>query len=155
METKTCKKCGAERQLSHFYKHPKAADGHDNSCKECRKEAVRKNRKRNADYYRAYDAKRFKEDPKVRERHKRYQQTPDGKKSMNAARKKWGDNNSDKKAASTLINNRVRDGRILKPDKCRDCGSTGRIEGHHEDYSKPLEVVWLCRQCHVNRHKEN
>lgn len=36
---------------------------------------------------------------------------------------------------------------------CERCGkqSTHR---HHEDYSKPLEVVYLCSRCHKQRHKE-
>lgn len=33
------------------------------------------------------------------------------------------------------------------------CGST-KVDAHHEDYSKPLDVVWMCRQCHSNLHKE-
>lgn len=154
MDIKKCKKCGAEKQLSHFYKHPKAADGHDSSCKECRKDAVRENRKKNAEYYRAYDAKRFQEDPRVKERHLRYQATPAGRESMARAKEKWHKSNPEKRAAHFLLNNRVRDGKIVKPARCQECGSAGRIEGHHEDYSKPLEVEWLCPQCHTNRHKD-
>lgn len=43
---------------------------------------------------------------------------------------------------------------LKRSNKCSRCGLVGRIHGHHEDYSKPLEVVWLCPQCHKDRHKE-
>lgn len=167
MDKKSCKKCGEEKLLSHFYKHPKAADGRDSSCKDCRKEAVRKNREKNADYYRAYDAKRFKEDPRVRARHKRYQATEAGQESMRrakekwarenpdelrAAKKRWADANPEKKRAHTMVGNAVRDGRLSKPEKCEECGAGGLIHGHHEDYSKPLDVDWLCPKCHAKRH---
>lgn len=42
-------------------------------------------------------------------------------------------------------------GQIHKPDHCPICGCSSdkhRIEAHHEDYSKPLDVVWCCTQCH-------
>lgn len=46
----------------------------------------------------------------------------------------------------------------LVPQPCADCGAD-KSEKHHEDYSKPFEIVWLCRKCHRKRHwqasKEN
>jgi hypothetical protein len=42
----------------------------------------------------------------------------------------------------------VKRGRIVKAG-CAICGSTDKVEGHHNDYSKPLDVVWLCRGHHV------
>jgi rubrerythrin len=44
-------------------------------------------------------------------------------------------------------------GRLIKKP-CERCNSIHKVEGHHEDYSKPLEVVWLCKSCHVARHAE-
>ena len=41
---------------------------------------------------------------------------------------------------------------LLTPEPCRDCGSEDNLHKHHEDYSKPLEVVWLCAPCHRDRH---
>lgn len=35
---------------------------------------------------------------------------------------------------------------------CVQCGSTTEIEMHHEDYSRPLDVTPLCRDCHLERH---
>jgi hypothetical protein len=36
---------------------------------------------------------------------------------------------------------------------CQKCGE--KAEMHHEDYSKPLEVTWLCRECHLNLHAKH
>jgi hypothetical protein len=59
-----------------------------------------------------------------------------------------------KKLARSYVISNVRHGYIDRPTECQQCRSTSSIEAHHEDYSKPLEVVWLCKSCHMNRHKE-
>ena len=46
----------------------------------------------------------------------------------------------------------VRTGRMTRPDSCPRCDSTTRIVGHHEDYSKPLDVLWMCSRCHSRLH---
>jgi len=40
----------------------------------------------------------------------------------------------------------------LKRGHCKTCGAIGDILGHHNDYSKPYEVTWLCRKHHYNLH---
>jgi hypothetical protein len=145
--TKKCKVCGATDKDAEFYA------GVNNRCKDCHKELSRQNRAKNIDYYREYDRKRFQDDPRVRERHKRYQDTDAGKAAALRSRKKWLGQNPEKRAAHVILGNRIRDGHIVKPDTCEACGLKARLDGHHHDYSKPLDVEWLCRKCHVDRHK--
>lgn len=43
----------------------------------------------------------------------------------------------------------VRRGRLIRPTLCEECGQPGRrIEGAHRDYTRPLDVRWLCTSCH-------
>lgn len=41
---------------------------------------------------------------------------------------------------------------LLKEQPCEDCGSD-QVEIHHDDYSKPLQVRWKCRPCHLEHHR--
>lgn len=44
------------------------------------------------------------------------------------------------------------DGRLIKPSICSECGANKNIQAHHYDYSKPLDVTWLCGKCHKAIH---
>lgn len=46
----------------------------------------------------------------------------------------------------------VQNGTLERPDRCARCNAEGGVEGHHADYSKPLEVEWLCKRCHLAEH---
>jgi hypothetical protein len=52
------------------------------------------------------------------------------------------------KAARVALRNALRRGEVVKPPACEKCGTPGYVEGSHNDYSRPLEVEWLCRSCH-------
>jgi hypothetical protein len=149
---KKCKDCEAEKPLSEFYAHKGMKDGRLNICKDCAKAAAIKNRAAKVEYYRVYDAKRFQEDPRVKERQKAYRKTDEGKAATQRAREKWLAENPEKRAAHVILGSYVSTGRVDKPDVCSICGAGGTIDGHHHDYAKPLEVEWLCRKCHMQRH---
>ena len=146
---RTCRVCGKTESEVVFY------DWLNNVCRADHLNERREYTKNNKEMFRKYDANRYQNDPRVRERHKRYRKTPAGKASVAASQKRWLDANPEKRAAHVILGHRIRDGHVLKPDTCEHCGlKSERIEGHHEDYAKPLEVVWLCSMCHVKIHKK-
>lgn len=55
--------------------------------------------------------------------------------------------------ARRVLSVAIKKGLVRRPKKCSECGWKGRVHGHHEDYNKPLEVVWLCQVCHGKRHR--
>lgn len=56
-----------------------------------------------------------------------------------------------KSNARAYLKMNIKRGKVEKGVCCR-CGSE-KTEAHHKDYSKPLEVIWLCRPCHLELHK--
>lgn len=51
--------------------------------------------------------------------------------------------------ARNLVQKAVDRGHMEKPATCSACDDEGvRIEAHHEDYERPLDVTWLCKPCH-------
>lgn len=57
-----------------------------------------------------------------------------------------------KQHAHALVYAAVRNGRLTRPSECNQCPRTEKIEAHHDDYYKPLEVQWLCNRCHRKLH---
>jgi hypothetical protein len=135
---KTCFKCGAEKPLTDFYVHPQMGDGRLNKCKECTKRDVQKNYRDNVEHYREYERKRF--------------QQKDRKESIIKHQRTRRARNPEKEAARRKFTYAVRTGKIERPDTCEKCGAEGGIQGHHHDYSKPLDVAWLCFKCHRAEH---
>lgn len=45
-------------------------------------------------------------------------------------------------------------GLLVRPETCSACGvQDKKINAHHPDYAKPLDVVWLCYRCHAEEEK--
>jgi hypothetical protein len=136
-ELKTCFKCGETKDRGEFYRHGQMGDGLLGKCKDCTKRDVRQHRMDNADALREYD----------RERSKRPERRAERTRRAYADRAK----HPDKTSARYAVSNALRDGR-LKKRPCAFCGFDERVEAHHHDYSKPLDVTWLCSPCHRRFH---
>jgi hypothetical protein len=59
-----------------------------------------------------------------------------------------------KELARSAVTHAVRSGVLTKPRHCQACGDSGRLCGHHADYTRPLDVTWLCLPCHAELHRE-
>lgn len=71
-----------------------------------------------------------------------------------------GTKSSDK--AQNILEEAIEKGRVQRKNICEICGESGKfsdgrtkIQAHHCDYNKPLEVMWLCQKCHHEWHKNN
>lgn len=147
--TRTCRTCGKCQPITEFYKNTHG-HGYTHQCKACIRVQVKAYRAANLDKVQAYDRERGQlESRKAANRARSV-----SAESRAAYSRKYHDKEPEGRAARIALGNAVRDGRVVKPDGCERCGEARRIHGHHEDYSKPLEVVWLCAPCHGARHRE-
>ena len=138
IRSKECFKCKAVKPLEEFYKHPKMADGHVNKCKECNKKDVTENRNKNIERIRAYDRQRGK--------------NPERMKAAAEISKAWLNADKRRMQCHNAVTRAVRAGTLVRMP-CERCGNEKSL-AHHEDYDKPLDVMWLCQPCHKQRHKE-
>ena len=155
MKTKVCKKCGKELPIDEFYTHKQMGDGYLNFCKECVKARVSKHRETNIEKIREYDRNR----PNNKERRKREREAiyADEKRlaKYKEQKQEWAKKNKNKRNAQNKLKRAIQNGSVIKPNKCEICGKINcDIEGHHYDYSKPLDVIWLCTECHGKVHKQ-
>jgi hypothetical protein len=144
---KACFRCGKEKLLSEFYAHPRMTDGRLGKCKECTKTDTRNNYRANREQYREYERMRRDLPHRVLAR-ELYAQTPNGRERRCISREKWEQSNPGKKAAERAISRGVRSGTVKKLFNCQVCGSPRKVEAHHEDYSQPYSVMWLCKKHH-------
>lgn len=153
MAMKQCRECREVKNLFEFYKHQQMTDGYLNKCKSCVKSRVKKHRSENIEKTRAYDRQRGGLPHRVSAR-KAYARTEAHKLSCRKANLKYIKNNPKKREAQIKVGNAIKSGKLIK-QPCEVCGSTKRIHAHHDDYSKPLEVRWLCPKHHSEWHKYN
>lgn len=159
---KTCARCNQIKNLGDFGPDKRKKDGREGACRICerirkRKLAARpdqilkkqKRRKKYPEREAAYNkAYRLAHPEQERIRQNQYRHKNPEKRRTWEATYKVG--NLEKLRAKNKIKQEVKMGRLIKLP-CRICGII-KVEAHHPDYSKPLEVVWLCKQHHEDAH---
>jgi hypothetical protein len=69
-----------------------------------------------------------------------------------AWRQAWKAAHPKQRAAQRTVTKAIRAGRLVRPELCESCHAPGRIQAHHDDYAKRLDVRWLCHSCHMDLH---
>lgn len=87
------------------------------------------------------------------ERSRRYRRTKKGRKISYDAVYRSIKKYPKKHSARVRLCLAIKKGKIKRPGACQDCGVKCKPDGHHEDYSKPFEVIWVCGSCHRIRDK--
>ena len=138
-----CNKCKTEKDPSCFYSNIKS------ECKECTKKRVRENYRKNIKHYKEYEKKRASLPHRIKARNE-YSKTDAYKASHKKAMIKYKNKYPEKRKAHIIVGNSIRNG-TLKKQKCVFCGGD-KASAHHEDYNKPLDVIWLCDRHHKMLH---
>jgi hypothetical protein len=134
---KKCSKCSLDKPISDFYK------GYAR-CKLCHNLATKKWGQENV--------------LKRRASVKAYQDRNPGvsKEIRRKAKQAWKERNPGKRKAETVLSNALRDGKIQKAS-CAACKKNPiphtKVHAHHSDYTKPLDVTWLCPVHHKAWHR--
>ena len=135
METRICPKCKEKKSLELFSKDKSRKNGRQIYCRICSNERGRVYRKTESGII----AKRKHLDSKH------------GKISIYEYGKKYRGANPLKISSRKAVYYALSIGRLIK-EPCLICGSFVNVEAHHEDYSKWLDVDWLCCQHHKDLH---
>lgn len=166
-KTKKCKSCKAEKPINEFHRASNVKDGHAGKCKICKNAYVSEWRNKNYDRKTETDRKwseknsgRKKES--IRLWRKRNSEKVSEYRKQSYLRNYqhireyhvlWREQHPDKKQCHMLLNEAVYSGNVTKPSSCQICEATGNLHGHHHDYTKPLDVWWLCPSCHHLLHR--
>lgn len=134
---KVCTKCKEIKPISLFSADKYKRDGKSSNCKACR----------------SAHEKMCQRPPERKITKKKWTQTPAGKASSRRSIQRYHDADPRRKNAVAAVYRAVRDGKLLKRP-CRVCGTDKRVEGHHPDYDKVLDVIWLCAPHHRQLHIE-
>lgn len=135
---KQCFKCGRILDIQEFYQHPKAKDGHLNKCKECSKQDSRNRLRKYPEKVKEYELKRSK--------------TPERQALRAFYVKKYNKEHPERNKANQCIKRALATGKIIRPKFCAICGKECKLYAHHHDYTKPLEVIFVCQSCHKKIH---
>lgn len=122
---KTCSICGVIKPLDMFSVESRNKDGRGCQCKACRRKAQSKTR------------------PLHRDAHNEYKREYRKAHSSALYSREYVRSNPERAVAHNKVKYAVRLG-TLTALPCEICGTTTLVHAHHEDYSKPLDVIWLC-----------
>ena len=146
---KRCRVCKVEKELKEFNKDKSRKDGFQGMCKLCLKQYYHLNKEKITQchkQYRQLNKEKIKQYYQInREEIKEYQKQ---------YQKQYYRRNPEKNKARQKLNRAVRSGKVHKPVFCSSCDSDKHLEAHHTDYTKPFDVLWLCRSCHRELHSK-
>ncbi len=159
---KRCSKCSREKNIEEFRLRLTSPDGRRGQCRECENFRAlayyRAHREASSKYKKAYYAKN--REYWLLYRRRRYDQIGvswiPSKASQLLSLRKWRAAHRVECLAHRILNQSVKTGKVRKPTACQSCGlHRSKLDGHHSDYSKPLDVRWLCHVCHMKLHKKS
>lgn len=149
MEMKTCLKCHTVKILDDFSLDSSRKDGRYPYCKICKRKGNAIYYLNNREKYAEAGRKWVKNNPGQNAIIKKKWKLNNPEKFTDS-NKKYNKNNPEKIEAHKSLNLAIRHGRMQRKP-CFLCDNP-KSHGHHHDYSKPLDVWWMCHKHHMRFH---
>ncbi|HVZ06239.1 hypothetical protein [Hyphomicrobium sp.] len=153
---KRCSSCFSVKVVSEFSRDRSQRDGHSRICRQCDSEQGRERRREKGDLIRVRERRRYAANPyRQRQKAAQHRRSDRGKAINLLAVRRYRERNEQKYQAHIRVRHAIAAGTLVKADRCEFAnlgGCAGRIEAHHEDYDRPLDVRWLCVEHHNERH---
>lgn len=80
------------------------------------------------------------------------QASPVASEAVRSSRSLYQRQYPERHAAHVAVQKALAAGKLAKPALCSRCSRYKRLDAHHDDYSEPLVIRWLCRPCHTFVH---
>lgn len=151
---KQCTKCKTSKGLENFSISRNTKDGLAYRCFDCTRQLSRdyaKNNRQNA----IERAANYYEENKEHCKKYRKEWAQDNKEKVRSSKSKYRKDpkNKQKILARGRLNDQFRYGKLRKRNVCEICLASD-THCHHDDYTKPLEYIELCRKCHAKLHEQ-
>ena len=66
--------------------------------------------------------------------------------------RKYRATHPERTAGRLAVYRAIRRGELCRPSSCELCGAITLLHAHHHDYSRPVDVIFLCVLCHRTVH---
>lgn len=172
-----CRKCKIEKDESQYGQLKCSKDGINPRCRQCCCDSVKRSKKSPetiankkkyvAQWQKDNRDKRLQQSRDWYERNlekaremslvatRKYLSTEHGRKKAAERSLEWDRQNSTKRRVHDRTMYAVETGKLVRPSECSKCHKEGLPHAHHEDYSKPYDVIWLCSTCHFYLHHQS
>ena len=174
---KVCTGCKVKKQFEEYGKDKKGKFGLNQKCKECcrkrdkskyrSKESIEKHKKYKAEWQRKnrdllntrlrdrYEKNIEKSREEARKRAVKCRKSKKYKEKKNDYDREYRKEYPEKVQARDKVKYAVSTGELIRSSQCELCKKVCHTHGHHQDYSKPLDIIWLCPTCHISHHRNH
>lgn len=144
---KCCYKCNSIKGIENFHKDRTRKDGLSSLCKEC---AYIKTRK----YFDTEKGKMVRRKSERRSERIKAKKLYSKTKERRDYQREYNKRNAQsiKTIARWKVRNAINGGKLVRPLQCTFCNKKCKPNAHHIDYTKPLDILWLCVKCHKKIH---
>jgi len=147
-----CKDCKEEKDINLFSKNNTYKSGYSSTCKACHAKKTREYRRTEKGRKAHLESlKKYQKTEAYKKSRKKYEMSEQGREKRREHAEQHRQRHPEKKKCREITYCAIKKGDLIRKP-CEKCGNK-KVQAHHDDYSKPMDVRWLCVKCHNEHHR--